>query len=89
MLTHPDPGTNSKRRWYRFQKPLYRFKTPRYKPRFNAWILDLTQGLMARCTLLPLQHHCSLGGHGHVDRLRWHLDTVEFHHLPPGVRAEV
>jgi len=35
------------------------------------------KGLMARCTLLPLQHHCALGGHGHVDRLRWHLDTVQ------------
>lgn len=34
------------------------------------------KGLIARCRLLPLQHHCSLGGTGHHDRLRWHLDTV-------------
>lgn len=34
------------------------------------------KGLIARCRLLPLQHHCSLGGPGHHDRLRWHLDTV-------------
>jgi len=34
------------------------------------------KGLIARCRLLPLQHHCALGGPGHKDRLRWHLDTV-------------
>mmetsp|Transcript_9658 Transcript_9658/g.32326 ORF Transcript_9658/g.32326 Transcript_9658/m.32326 type:complete len:857 (-) Transcript_9658:1299-3869(-) len=31
---------------------------------------------MVSCRLLPLQHFCVVGGHGHYERLRWHLDTV-------------
>jgi hypothetical protein len=43
---------------------------------FTRHANTVNRGLIARCRLLPLQHHCSLGGPGHHDRLRWHLDTV-------------